>query len=112
MRREVRKTADPEIAALRKLIAARPRVTEIAQLRLDIDARGLQFPIGEGATVERISAGGVAAEWIASFGDRSAIDPTTQKAGILDMAQLYFGGADSRTPFAAPTEICVGCRLC
>jgi epsilon-lactone hydrolase len=80
MRQEVRKMADPEIAALRKLIAARPRATEIAQRRLDIDARGRQFPIPEGTRVERISARGVAAEWIAA--------PDVQR----DRAVLYLHG--------------------
>jgi acetyl esterase/lipase len=38
----------------------------------------------------------------ASFVDRAAADPTVQKAGILEMASLYLGGADPRSPFAAP----------
>ena len=33
---------------------------------------------------------------------RAAIDPTVQKAGILDMARLYLNGADPRSPLAAP----------
>jgi epsilon-lactone hydrolase len=33
---------------------------------------------------------------------RAAADPMVQKAGILDMAQLYLGGADPRSPLAAP----------
>lgn len=31
----------------------------------------------------------------------AAIDPTVQKAGILDMARLYLNGADPRSPLAA-----------
>jgi epsilon-lactone hydrolase len=33
---------------------------------------------------------------------RAAADPTVQKAGLLDMARLYLGGADPRSPLAAP----------
>jgi acetyl esterase/lipase len=33
---------------------------------------------------------------------KAAADPTVQKAGILDMAKLYLGGADPRSPLAAP----------
>jgi acetyl esterase/lipase len=37
-----------------------------------------------------------------SFTDRAATDPTVQKAGILEMAGHYLGGADPRSPHAAP----------
>jgi len=33
---------------------------------------------------------------------KAAADPTVQRAGILDMARLYLGGADPRSPLAAP----------
>ncbi len=33
---------------------------------------------------------------------RAAADPTVQREGILDMARLYLGGADPRSPLAAP----------
>jgi epsilon-lactone hydrolase len=33
---------------------------------------------------------------------KAAIDPTVQKAGILDMAKQYLNGADPRSPHAAP----------
>src|SRR5437899_4081421 len=33
---------------------------------------------------------------------RAAVDPTVQKAGILDMARLYLDGADPRSPLASP----------
>jgi monoterpene epsilon-lactone hydrolase len=216
--------ADPEIVALRALIASRPRATEIGKRREDIDARGRQFELPKEIAVERVSAGGVPAEWTAtndadrdrailylhgggyvigsldshrhlaaeigraagirtlaidyrlapehkfpasvedtvaayrylldkgtqpskialagdsaggglvvgamlaireaglalpgcgwcispwvdmealgpSFVDRSETDPTVQKPGILDMARLYLGGTEPRSPFAAP----------
>lgn len=37
-----------------------------------------------------------------SFDDRAATDPTVQRAGILDMASKYLGGADPKHPHAAP----------
>lgn len=58
--------SDPEILALRELIASRPRATDIAQRRRDIDARGMQFGIPADVTVAKVSAGGVAAEWTAT----------------------------------------------
>ena len=33
---------------------------------------------------------------------KAATDPTVQQAGILDMAKHYLGGADPRSPLAAP----------
>jgi acetyl esterase/lipase len=37
-----------------------------------------------------------------SMESKAAIDPIVQKANILDMARLYLGGADPRSPLAAP----------
>jgi monoterpene epsilon-lactone hydrolase len=55
--------ADPEIVALREVIAARPRATEIAQMRLDADARGKAFKLPADVTVQAVDANGVKAEW-------------------------------------------------
>jgi epsilon-lactone hydrolase len=55
--------ADPEIVKLREIIAARPRATEIAQMRLDSDARGKAFGLADDVTVQSVSANGVKAEW-------------------------------------------------
>ena len=60
--------ADPEIAALRALIASRSRTTDIARRRIDIDERGRGFGLPADVTVEKVSAGGVAAEWTATPG--------------------------------------------
>jgi epsilon-lactone hydrolase len=59
---------DQEIIALRELIASRPRATEIAQRRRDIDARGRQFGLANDVTLEKVSAGGVPAEWTTAPG--------------------------------------------
>ena len=55
--------SDPEIAKLRELIASRPRATELAQRRRDIDARGRKFGLAADVTVEKVNANGVPAEW-------------------------------------------------
>jgi acetyl esterase/lipase len=65
--------SDPEILALRELIASRPRATEIVQRRRDIDARGRQFGVPADVTVEKVSARGVASEWTTAPGaDRNS----------------------------------------
>lgn len=55
--------SDPEITALRAVIAQRVRSDDIAQRRRDIDARGLQNKLAADVTVEPVSANGVKAEW-------------------------------------------------
>ena len=55
--------SDPEIVALRDVIAKRPRSDDIAQRRRDIDARGRQNKLAADVTVEPVTANGVKAEW-------------------------------------------------
>jgi acetyl esterase/lipase len=55
--------ADPEIVELRAIIAARPRASEIAQMRRDADARAKAFPLPADVSVEPVVANGVRAEW-------------------------------------------------
>ncbi len=52
-----------EIAALRAIIAARPPAKDIAEMRRNIDARGLAHGVAADVTVEPVEAGGVPAEW-------------------------------------------------
>jgi monoterpene epsilon-lactone hydrolase len=72
--------SDPEVLALREQIAARPRAMDLAQRRRDMDARGLAFGTAADVTVEKVSAGGVPAEWTKTPG-----------AG-RDSTVLYFHG--------------------
>ncbi|HUN39474.1 MAG TPA: alpha/beta hydrolase [Acetobacteraceae bacterium] len=72
--------SDPEIVALRELIASRPRAADIAQRRRDIDERGRQFGVPADVTVEKVSANGVPAEW------------TATQAADRNSAVLYFHG--------------------
>jgi epsilon-lactone hydrolase len=60
--------ADPEIAKLREIIAARPRASEIAQMRLDADERAQAFPLPADVTVQPVNANGVKAEWTSTPG--------------------------------------------
>lgn len=59
---------DAEIRAIREIIASRPRVSDVAQRRRDIDARGVAFGLASDVKVEKVSAGGVPAEWTSTPG--------------------------------------------
>jgi len=71
---------DPEIVNLREVIASRPRATELAQRRRDIDARGRKFGLAADVAVEPVDANGVPAEW------------TTTPDADADRAVLYVHG--------------------
>jgi len=65
---------DPEIRAIREIITSRPRVSDVAQRRRDIDARGLAFGLKPDVKVEKVRAGGVPAEWTSTPGaDATAV---------------------------------------
>ena len=55
--------SDPEIIALRKVLAQRVRSDDIAQRRRDIDARGRAYKLPADVTVEPVTANGVRSEW-------------------------------------------------
>lgn len=55
--------ADPEILKIRRLIESRPRATEIAQMRIDTDARGQAFGLADDVKVTPVDANGVECEW-------------------------------------------------
>jgi acetyl esterase/lipase len=54
---------DPEIEAVRKLLAARPRPAGLAERRERLDALGAQYRLPADVRVTPIDAYGVAAEW-------------------------------------------------
>jgi acetyl esterase/lipase len=58
--------SDPEITALRDIIAKRVRSDDIAQRRRDIDARGKAYKLPADIVVEPVGANGVKAEWTAT----------------------------------------------
>ena len=58
--------SDPEIIALRKVLAQRVRSDDVAQRRRDIDARGRAYKLPADVTVEPVTAHGVRSEWTAT----------------------------------------------
>jgi epsilon-lactone hydrolase len=72
--------ADPEVVALRELLAQRPRPTDIAERRLGFDAFAQVFPTADDIAVEKVYANGVWAEW------------TNVKGGDDSRAVLYLHG--------------------
>jgi acetyl esterase/lipase len=58
--------SDPEIQALREMMAARPPATELAQRRRDFDMLAEMFPLPGDVTVTAVHIGGMAAEWTAT----------------------------------------------
>ncbi|HUC12077.1 MAG TPA: alpha/beta hydrolase [Stellaceae bacterium] len=72
--------SDPEIAALRAKLAARPRSADYRQRRRDIDARGLAYALAPDVGAEPVSAAGMRAEW------------TTTPNDARDAALMYLHG--------------------
>ncbi|HEX4173156.1 MAG TPA: alpha/beta hydrolase [Acetobacteraceae bacterium] len=66
--------SDPEIIALREVIAKRVRSDDIAQRRRDIDDRGLAYALPADVRVEPVAANGVRSEWTSTpDADRSKV---------------------------------------
>ncbi|MBX9699354.1 MAG: alpha/beta hydrolase, partial [Acetobacteraceae bacterium] len=59
---------DAEIAAIRALLASRPRPPELAERRRRLDALGSQYGLPGDVTVEPVTANGVPAEWTSTPG--------------------------------------------
>jgi epsilon-lactone hydrolase len=55
--------ADAEIAAIRRMLAARPRPADLTERRQRLDGLGSQYPMPVDVRVESVEADGVAAEW-------------------------------------------------
>ena len=97
--------ADPEITALRALIASRPRSTELTQRRKDIDERGRNFGLATDVTVTQVSANGVASEWTATP------DAASDKAILyLHGGGYVIGSLDSHRHLAAEAGRAAGTR--
>jgi monoterpene epsilon-lactone hydrolase len=60
--------ADPQVVALREMLAQRPRPTDIAERRKGFDAFAQAFPTAGDIVVEKVSANGVPAEWTSAPG--------------------------------------------
>src|SRR3954451_310149 len=98
---------DPEIKKLRELIASRPRATEIAQMRSDLDARGPQLAKMANREVksEKVSANGVPSEWL------TTPDSSADKAILyLHGGGYVIGSVESHRHFAAEAGRQAGTR--
>jgi monoterpene epsilon-lactone hydrolase len=82
--------ADPEVAALREMLALRPRPTEIAERRQGFDAFAKAFPTTGDIVVEKVSANGVPAEWTSVQGA-----DTTRAVLYLHGGGYVIGSLDS-----------------
>src|SRR6202142_2957985 len=82
--------ADPQVAALREMLAQRPKVTDIAERRRGMDGFAKLYPTAGDITVEKVSANGVPAEWT------SAPGADTRRAVLYFHGGGYvFGSLDS-----------------
>lgn len=98
--------SDLEITALRALIASRPRSTDLAQRRRDIDARGKQFGVPPDVSIAPVDAGGVKAEWTA------APDVGADSVVLYVHGGGYvIGSLDSHRHLAAEISRAVGSRV-
>ena len=73
--------ADPEIDAIRGMLAERPRPSDLASRRQRLDMLGSQYAVPADVKVEPIEVNGVAAEWT-----------TTPEAGPTRVMLFLHGG--------------------
>jgi monoterpene epsilon-lactone hydrolase len=97
--------SDSEIASLRAMIASRPRASEIAQMRIDIDQRGKAFGVPAGVTVQPVDADGVRAEWTST----PDADPSSAIL-YLHGGGYVIGSLDSHRHLAAEVGRAAGVR--
>jgi acetyl esterase/lipase len=97
--------SDSEIASLRAMIASRPRASEIAQMRIDIDQRGKAFGLPAGVTVQPVDANGVRAEWTST----PDADPSSAIL-YLHGGGYVIGSLDSHRHLAAEVGRAAGVR--
>ena len=97
--------ADPQVAALREMLAQRPKVTDIAERRRGMDGFAKMYPTAGDITVETVSANGVPAEWT------SAPGADTRRAVLYFHGGGYvFGSLDSHRHLASEIARDVGGR--
>jgi acetyl esterase/lipase len=97
--------ADPEVAALREMLAQRPKVTDIAERRRGMDGYAQLFPTAGDIAVAKVSANGVPAEWT------SAPGADTRRAVLyLHGGGYVFGSLDSHRHLASEIARDVGGR--
>jgi epsilon-lactone hydrolase len=96
--------ADAEIVALRGKIASRPRSSDLQQRRRDLDTRGLAYQLPADVKIEKVTAGGVPAEWTWTQGD-------TRDAALLYVhgGGYVIGSLDSHRHMVAEAGRAAGC---
>src|ERR1700722_682716 len=97
--------ADPEVAALREMLAQRPKTTDIAERRRAMDGFAQAFLTAGDIVVEKVSANGVPAEWTGAPG------ADTRRAVLYFHGGGYvFGSLDSHRHLASEIARDVGGR--
>jgi epsilon-lactone hydrolase len=96
---------DPEITQLRTALAARPRASEIAEMRRNIDQRGKDFGLPADVTVQPVDANGVRAEWT----NTPDADPASALL-YLHGGGYVIGSLDSHRHLAAEAGRAAGAR--
>jgi monoterpene epsilon-lactone hydrolase len=96
--------SDPDIGALRAKILSRPVITDLGERRKATDERGLAYGLAGDVTVEKVSSGGVAAEWTSTPGvARDAAILYAHGGGYL------FGSLDSHRHMVAELGRAANC---
>ena len=97
--------ADPEVAALREVLAQRPKLTDIAERRKAMDGLARVYPTAADIVVEPVSVGGVPAEW------NSAPGADTRRAVLyFHGGGFVFGSLDSHRHMVSEIARDVGGR--
>jgi monoterpene epsilon-lactone hydrolase len=97
--------ADPEVVALREMLAQRPKITDLAERRKAMDSFAEAFPTASDIVVEKVSANGVPAEWT------SAPGADTRRAVLFFHGGGYvFGSLDSHRHVASEIARDIGGR--
>jgi monoterpene epsilon-lactone hydrolase len=98
--------ADPEITALRELLALRPRPDDIAERRKGFDAFTQVFPTAGDIVVEPVTANGVPAEWTSAQGA-----DTSRAVLYLHGGGYVIGSLDSHRHLASEIARDLGGRV-
>jgi epsilon-lactone hydrolase len=97
--------SDPEIDAIRAILAASPRPSGLAERRERLDGLGRHYGIPADFRLERVDADGLEAEWSTS----SAADPT-RAILFLHGGGYISGSIDSHRPLATAIGCAAGAR--
>src|SRR5450631_1699197 len=97
--------SDPEIEAIRAILAAKPRPSGLAERRERLDDLGRHYAIPAEFRLERVKANGVEAEWSTS----PAADPT-RAILFLHGGGYISGSIDSHRPLATAIGRAAGAR--